>query len=501
MKNQDIANKLYEFADLLESHGANPFRIRAYRRAAQSINRQTTNLMDMVKQGEDLTILRGVGNAIATQIKIILAEGQLQLTKKNHQPLISQRDVKTYQRKFKLYHAMQIIEVLMQNIRKIPNVIQAECTSDYRRKTEIVGNVDVLVLAEKLDNIISDFLKLEMVKEILQQQLKEVTVILHSGLRVRLKIITKKHWGTALIQHTGPKAHVESLQVLAKKYKTDLTGDSETRVYQKVKLPYIPPEIRSGSNEFFFAKQHQLPTLVELSDIKGDLHSHTTATDGTEPLVVMVNAAIAKGYEYLAITDHSQRLKITNGLDEKRLLQQIAEIDELNSQLKNFKILKSIEVDILEDGSLDLPSSILKELDLRVCSIHSKFRIPEQQQTERILRAMDNPYFNILGHATGRLINKREPYEIDLERILQAARDRNCFIEMNAQPSRLDIKDDYCFRAKSLGVKIAISSDAHSTREFNYMKLGVAYARRGWLQASDVINTLHWQDLKKLLRR
>ena len=244
-----------------------------------------------------------------------------------------------------------------------------------------------------------------------------------------------------------------------------------------------------------------LEGVLIVTHIKGDLHSHTNETDGIESLEIMVKAAIEKGYEYLAITDHSKRLTITNGLDEKRLLQQIKFIDKLNEKLINFTILKSIEVDILEDGKLDLSNDVLKELDLCVCSIHSKFKLPEVIQTERIIRAMDNPYFNILGHATGRLITSRPSYPIQMEKILHAAKERNCFIELNSQPSRLDICDKYCLMAKKLGVKIAISSDAHSVPELDFVRFGINQARRGWLEANDVINTRQLKELKKILKR
>lgn len=215
----------------------------------------------------------------------------------------------------------------------------------------------------------------------------------------------------------------------------------------------------------------------------------------------MVQAAANLGYQYFAITDHSKRLVIAHGMDETRLFKQIEQINRLNEMINGIVILKSIEVDILEDGKLDLSNDVLKELDLVVASIHSKFKNPKEKQTERIIRAMDNPYFNILGHATGRLIYSRPPYEIDMQKILRAAKDRGCFLELNAQPYRLDIHDEYCLLAKSFGVKIAISSDSHSVSNLEYMKAGVFQARRGWLEKKDVINTYPLNELRKLLKR
>ncbi len=323
------------------------------------------------------------------------------------------------------------------------------------------------------------------------------TVILNSGIAIKLQMTSTKNYATELLYLTGSPGHIEGLQQINKK----LHGTSEDAIYQHLKLDFIPPELRENQGEIAAARSHTLPILINLSDIKGDLHCHTWETDGTESLEMMIESAITKGYEYVAITDHSKRLAITNGLDEKRLLAQIKLIDELNGRLKNFTILKGIEVDILRNGALDLSNDVLKELDLCVCSIHSDFKLTEKEQTERIIRAMDNPYFTILGHATGRLLNYREPYPINVERILHAAKERHCFIELNAQPARLDMNDHYCRMAKLLGVKIAISSDAHSSRELNFMQLGIYQARRGWLEAKDVINTRSLKDFKKLIKR
>lgn len=244
-----------------------------------------------------------------------------------------------------------------------------------------------------------------------------------------------------------------------------------------------------------------MPKLITLKDIRGDLHTHTKASDGHNTLREMAQAAAALGYEYLAITDHSRHLTVAGGLDKKRLMKQFEEIDKLNGQLDNIVLLKSSEVDILEDGSLDWPDSVLKELDCTVCAIHHKFNLPRKKQTERILRAMDNPYFNILAHPSGRLINRRDPYGTDLQKILEAAKKRGCFVELNAQPQRLDITDDGCLMAKELGVKISIATDAHSASGLENMRLGVDQARRGWLEVEDVINCLPLQKLLKLFRR
>jgi DNA polymerase (family 10) len=228
---------------------------------------------------------------------------------------------------------------------------------------------------------------------------------------------------------------------------------------------------------------------------------HTTASDGANSIAEMVEAAQARGYEYIAITDHSQSLKITNGLTEARLKQHVKNIDALNAKLKGFRILKSAEVDILEDGKLDYSNSMLKQLDLTVCSIHSRFALNKVQQTERILRAMDNPYFTILGHATGRLLLKREGYELDVDRVLDHARDVGCFVEINSSPDRLDLSDEHARLAKERGIKVAINTDAHATRELRFISAGINQARRAWLSADDVLNTLPLAQLIKVLDR
>ncbi|MEA1949249.1 MAG: PHP domain-containing protein, partial [Thermodesulfobacteriota bacterium] len=245
----------------------------------------------------------------------------------------------------------------------------------------------------------------------------------------------------------------------------------------------------------------QLPELITLEDIRGDLHCHTKATDGHDTLKQMAEAAAERGYAYLAITDHSKHVTVAHGLNKKHLLEQIKVIDKLNGKLDDIMVLKSIELDILEDATLDLPDSVLKELDFTVCAVHYKFNLSRKKKTERILRAMDNPYFTILAHPSGRLINERESYPIDLEKIMKAAGEHGCFLELNAHPDRLDLTDEACKMAKEMGLKVAISTDAHSISNLDYMRFGVNQARRGWLEAKDVINCQPLKDLRKLFKR
>jgi DNA polymerase (family 10) len=280
-----------------------------------------------------------------------------------------------------------------------------------------------------------------------------------------------------------------------------IAGRTEAEVYKTVGLPYIEPELREDRGELQAAAKGKLPRLVEVGDIKGDLHAHTKATDGRYSALEMAEAAKDRGYAYLAITDHSQHVTVARGLDAKRLAKSIKEIDKLNAKLTGFTLLKSIELDILADGSLDLPDDILDELDLVVVSVHYNFRLPKEKQTARVIRALDNPRVNIFGHPSGRLINERPAYEIDLEKVMKAAVERGCFLELNAHPDRLDLDDVHCQMAKEMGLKVALSTDAHSTDDLDLIRFGIGQARRGWLEAGDIINTRPLAELRKLLKR
>jgi DNA polymerase (family 10) len=321
-------------------------------------------------------------------------------------------------------------------------------------------------------------------------------------------------YGAALHYFTGSKSHNIAVRRMGMDrglkiseygvFRDDerIAGRTEEEVYASVDLPYIEPVLREDRGEIDAAQQGKLPRLVTLDAIRGDLHCHTRASDGRESLRAMAEAGAERGYAYLAVTDHTQNLPVAGGLDEARLREQIERIERLNAELDGrITLLKSAEVDILEDGSLDLPDSVLDRLDLCVCSVHDKLGLSREKQTERVLRAMDNPNLSILGHPRGRLIGKREPFELDLERVLSAAAERGCFLEVNAQPKRLDLSDADCRLAKEMGVKIAISTDAHSSANLDYMRFGVDQARRGWLEADDVINTRSLDALRKLLAR
>ena len=322
----------------------------------------------------------------------------------------------------------------------------------------------------------------------------------------------EQSYGAALLYFTGSKAHNIALRGLANEHgwklneyglfagKRRIAGATEEDIYKKLGLAFIPPELREDRGEIALAKKNWLPDLVSLSDIRGDLHVHSDWSDGTFAIADMAAAAKERGYAYMAITDHSRRVTVAHGLDPARLSRQIDQIDRLNDKLDGIVVLKGIEVDILADGGLDLPDRILARLDVVIASVHSSFELSRAAQTERIIRAMDNRHMSILGHPTGRLIGVREPYDVDMDRILVAAHERGCHLEINAEPDRLDLSDVHAQAAKSVGVKVAISTDAHSTAALGYMRFGVDQARRGWLEAGDVINTRPLTELRKLLK-
>jgi DNA polymerase (family 10) len=336
-------------------------------------------------------------------------------------------------------------------------------------------------------------------------------VFLRSGLQADLRVVQGRSFGAALHYFTGSKAHNIAIRALARArglkinaygvFEGDerLAGETEESVFAAVDLPFIAPELRENRGEIEAARNGLLPDLVELSDLRGDLHCHTVATDGHGTLEEMALAALERGLEYLAITEHSKRLTMVHGLDSRGLLQQLERIDKLNETQKGLRILKGIEVDILEDGGLDLPDAVLGRLDLVVGAVHSKFHLTRARQTRRILKAMDHPHFSILAHPTGRLIEGREPYDVDMARVIRHARDRGCFLELNAHPERLDLTDTHCQMAREEGVLVSINSDAHSRLDFADLLYGVSQARRGWLEAKDVLNTRPLPELLQLL--
>jgi len=413
--------------------------------------------------------------------------------------------------------AEEVVGPLLTYLEEIDGVKQVAVAGSYRRRKETVGDLDILVTCKHDSPVMKRFVDFPDVDEVLAKGTTKASVRLRGGLQVDLRVVAEVSYGAALYYFTGSKEHNIAVRKIAgdqdlkiNEYgvfqgedddQERIAGGTEDEVFAAVGLPYIEPELRENRGEIEAARHKQLPTLIARDEIRGDLHVHTRATDGHASLREMVEAARELGYSYLAITEHSQAVSVANGFDRKRLERQIDDIEALSEEYAGFRILKGIEVDILEDGSLDLPDAVLDKLDLTVCSVHSKFALTSEQQTERIIRAMDNPRFNIFGHPTGRMINEREPYPLDMETIMQAAIERGCFLELNAHPDRLDLNDRHCRMARDMGLKVAIVTDAHSVQALQYMRHGIDQARRGWLTRDDVLNTRRTAELLQLLKR
>ena len=416
------------------------------------------------------------------------------------------------EKRFKRVTVKPTVESLLDFIKKVSGVNTVKVAGSYRRSRETVGDLDILVTAHKNSPVMRRFLEYDAIDSVLARGTTKASVILRSGLQVDVRLVKPASLGAALQYFTGSKDHNIAIRRMGQqrglkineygvfRFEKQVAGRTEASVYQALDLPLIPPELRENRGEIEAGEQNRLPQLIELKDIKGDLHVHTSASDGRNSVEEMAQAAKQKGLKYIAITEHSGRLKIAGGLDARRLMQQINEIERLNDRLKGFHILKGLEVEILKDGRLDLSDSVLAELDLVVGTVHSHFNLPLEKQTERILRAMDQPYFSMLAHPTGRKINQRDPYQVDLTRIIHKARERGCFLELNANPKRLDLTDIYCQMAKSEGVLVSINSDAHSIDAYNDLEFGVGQARRGWLEKKDVLNTRSLAQVRKLLK-
>ena len=395
----------------------------------------------------------------------------------------------------------------------MPGVRHVEVAGSFRRRRETVGDLDLLVACARGAPVVERLVAHEDVAEVAARGPTRATVVLRSGLQVDLRVVAAASFGSALHYFTGSKAHNIAVRKLGVRRGLKLNeygvfrgarrigGKSEAEVFRSVGLPYIEPELREDQGEIEAARRRRLPRLVELADLRGDLHVHTRASDGRASPEEMAIAARERGYEYLAIADHTAAARIARGLDARRMRRHLARIEKLAAGLRGIRLLRAAEVDILEDGSLDLPDEVLRELDLVVGAVHSHFGLARARQTERILRAMDHPRFHVLAHPTGRLLGEREAYAVDLERLVLGAAERGCFLELNAQPQRMDLTDVACRAAKQAGVKVAISTDAHAAEQLDFMRLGVGQARRGWLEADDVLNTRSWRELEKLLAR
>jgi DNA polymerase (family 10) len=413
-----------------------------------------------------------------------------------------------------LSSAEEIIQPLIQYLQKDSNIQQLEVTGSYRRKKETIGDFDLLVSGVKGKEIIDRFVNYENTEKIISQGETRSTIKLKNNIQVDLRVVPKESYGAALLYFTGSREHNITLRNLAikkgfklneyglfdKKTKEKIAGETEKEIYKKLDLDFIPPELREDRGEIYTAQQKELPKLLELSDIKGDLHIHTINSDGDNSIEEMVQEAIKLKRRYIAITDHSGLIPITNGLKKRDVDEYIEKIKRVDQQYKEIKVFTGCEVDIKKDGSLFFKDKILKKFDIVICAIHSHFNLDFREQTERIIKAISSPYIQILAHPTGRRINHRKGYQIDMEKIMKTAKEKGCLLEINSQPSRLDLDDRFIEMAKDLEVKMIINTDAHNIKSLKNIKYGTNQARRGWLEKKNIINTLNLKEFKKLLK-
>ncbi len=417
--------------------------------------------------------------------------------------------------RFKLSVGFIYATALMEYLEGVPGVKQLEAAGSFRRRRETIGDLDLLATCGQGCPVMKKFTEYSDIAEVLSKGETKSSVRLRCGLQVDLRVLEPKSYGAALHYFTGSKAHNIAIRERAQKMglkiseygvfraqgEKRVSGAKEEEIFAAVNLPWIPPELREDRGEIQAAESGKLPKLIELTDIRGDLQMHTVATDGKNSIEEMAAQAKKIGYSYIAITDHSKAVRVAGGLDEKALAKQLKEIEKINGKNPGLRILKGVEVDILGDGSLDLKDDILKECDLVLASVHSRFNLAEGEMTRRILKALKNPNVDILAHPTGRLLLEREPYQVNLKEIIQAAIDYGVVLEMNAYPDRLDLKDTDARLARDMGARLSISTDAHSVQQLEAMKFGVFTARRGWIEAPNVINTLSLEGFLKALGR
>ena len=571
MKNAEIVGLFSEIADFLEIKGENPFRVRAYRRAAQVVEGLPEDISSVADRGGLLDI-PGIGKDLAAKIQEYLDRGSVayltglrqeippgvielmgihgvgpktakllyeqvgvdsvekleELAKEHKLAGVPGIQAKTEENILKgiavwrggrertpLGAALTLAETILETLRNLEEVDQISTAGSLRRMKETVKDIDILVTSKTPARIMEVFVGLPNVAEVLAHGETKSSLRLREGIQVDLRVVEPDCFGAALQYFTGSKQHNIRVRELAQRRELKVNeygvfegksgkrvaGATEEDVYRAIGLPLIPPELREDAGEIEAALADRLPTLVALADIRGDLQLHTTWSDGVHSLADLAAGVQAKGYQYMAVTDHSKSVTVAKGMDEARVVQMIAEVRSLNRRLKGFRVLAGCEVDILADGSLDFPDEILAQLDLVQVSVHSRFKMSREEMTARIVRAVRHPFVHILGHPTGRLIGERAAYEVDMEAVLQAAKVAGVAVEINASPSRLDLNDLHARRAKDLGIPITISTDAHAMPQLDFMRYGVAVARRAWLTPGDVLNTLPDRDLVSWLGR
>lgn len=421
------------------------------------------------------------------------------------------------QERFVLAYIDDLVQNLVDKLLAFNLIEKLEVVGSYRRKKETIGDLDILIICQKPEKIMNYLRNLKEVKEVLIYSPKRTRVKLENNLEIDLSVCSKDSFGSTLIFFTGSKKHVRHLEEIAFKKglelkeeglfknKKKIAGRTEEEIYSFLGLDYIPPELREDNGEIELAFKKQLPKLVKENDLKGDLQVQSNYSDGFNSILELAESAFKRGLKYIAITDHSKNLKIAHGLNEERFKKQWQEIEKVNLILKkkkiNFKVLKGIECDILKDGSLDFDDAFLKKFDIVGASIHSYFNLSKEEQTQRLIKAIQKSCVDIIFHPTGRIINKRPPYELDIEKVIQTAFKTKTVLEINAFPDRLDLNEEYIRKCINLGVKLSINSDAHSVNHFNYLKYGVFQARRGWAEKKDIINVWPLEKMLKMIKK
>jgi DNA polymerase (family 10) len=429
-------------------------------------------------------------------------------------------------KRFKLLDADQLVRPLIEYLRKGSGIEQLEVAGSYRRRMETVGDIDILAASDSAEAVMQRFQTYPEVQRVVAAGTTRGTVILRSGLQVDLRILPQRCYGSALHYFTGSKAHNVAVRTLGverglriseygifrvpKGKKAEevgveegerIGGAKEEDVFRAVNMDWVPPELREDRGEIQAAQKHKLPNLLALGDIRGDLHMHSKWTDGNGTIIEMARACKERGYQYCAITDHSKAVRVAGGLSAEDFKKQHAEIEDAREKVRGITLFSGCEVDILPDGSLDLPDVLLDRLDVVVAAVHAKMDMTQSEMTKRVLKALAHPAVTILAHPTGRLINQRDPFAIDLEQIFHAAKEHDVAVELNAQPDRLDLNDLHLLRAKEIGVKIAINTDAHSAEQLHFLKYGIDQARRGWLEKRHVLNTMTRAQLETWLKQ
>jgi DNA polymerase (family 10) len=409
--------------------------------------------------------------------------------------------------------AFPVAKRIVETLRQKAGSKKIEWAGSLRRMRENIGDIDILATGPDKEKIIHTFTHLPEVKEILASGETKASIIAEGGTQIDLRVVEEDSYGAALQYFTGSKGHNIHLRGIAKakgikineygvfKGNKKIAGKEEKDVYRSLGMDWIEPELREDRGEIEAAQEKRLPQLVQGSEIMGDLHVHSKWSDGTSSIEEIAQAAQKRGYQYVAICDHSKSLRIAHGLDESRLKKQIEEIDHINEKLKGFQILKGTEVDILTDGKLDFPEKILEKLDIVVAAVHSGFKQDKGKMTKRIVRALENPFVNMIAHPSGRLLGARDPYEVEMDQLMEAAKKYRKALEINAYFERLDLDDVYCRKAKEMGIRVGIGTDAHHLDQMWMMSLGVAVARRGWLEAKNVLNTLSLKEILKWFHR